>query len=65
MSVVYDKKIRKMKDSKGVFAAVLRNLSKAFDCISHELLLGKLNAYGFDKTSLTFIYLLESMETEN
>ena len=49
-------KIRKIGDSKRIFAAVLANLSKAFDCISHELLLAKLHAYGFDKISLTFMH---------
>ena len=38
----------KIRDNKGVFAAVLTDLSKAFDCISHEFLIAKLNAYGFD-----------------
>ena len=31
-------------------------LSKAFHCIDRELLIGKLNAYGFDNSSLAFIY---------
>ena len=33
----------------------MTELSKAFDCISHELLIAKLNAYGFDETSLKVI----------
>ena len=49
-------KMGKIRDSKGVFAAVLTDLSKAFDCISHELLLAKQHAYGFDQISLTFMH---------
>ena len=46
--------IEKMKasgDNKQFCAAILTDLSKAFDCICHELLFAKLNAYGFDKKS--------------
>ena len=49
-------KWRKSLASGGQAAAVLTDLSKAFDCIDHELIIAKLNAYGFDKSSLTFIY---------
>ena len=37
----------------GIF---MMDLSKAFDCISHNLLIGKLHAYGLDKPSLKLIY---------
>ena len=49
-------KIRNIRDSKGVFVAVLKDLSKTFKCISHEPLLAKIHASGFDKISLTFTY---------
>ena len=35
---------------------LLTDLTKAFDCISHELLIAKLNAYGFSKNALDLVY---------
>ena len=42
-------------DSKGYGGAVLMDLSKAFDTITHDLLIAKLHAYGFSKESLKLI----------
>ena len=59
------KTIRKTRDNQGVFAAVMTDFSKGFDCISHELLIAKLNAYGLDETSLKVInsYLKNRTQT--
>ena len=48
-------KWKKSLDNKGVGAALLTDLSKAFDCLNHNLLIAKLHAYGFDDSSLTYI----------
>ena len=44
------------RDNKEFCAALLTDLSKAFDCICHNLLIAKLNAYGFDRNALKLIY---------
>ena len=42
-------------DNGGAFGALFSGLSKAFDCLSHELLIAKLSAYGFDKNALELV----------
>ena len=42
-------------DEGGKAGAVLMDLSKAFDCIRHDLLIAKLHAYGFSHEALTLI----------
>ena len=43
-------------DNNFVVGAVLMDLSKAFDCTPHDLLIAKLAAYGFEEKTLSHIY---------
>ena len=49
-------KWKKSVDNSGTFGALLTDLSEAFHCPPHELLIAKLDAYGFNKTSLKLIH---------
>ena len=59
---------KKHLDIKTIEETVLIDLSKALDCIPHDLLIAKLHAYGFNKKAITFLYRKQDVkinDTEN
>ena len=61
LSLIYDKNWKESLYQEGHYRALLTDLPKAFDCIMHDLLIVKIQAYGFDNDFLNFIcnYLLD------
>ena len=49
-------KMKIARDNKELCVTILTDLLKAFDCICHNLLIAKLNAYGFDRSAVKLIY---------
>ena len=49
-------KLRQSSDKEGHYDELLTDLSKAFDCLSHDLLIAKLHAHGFDRPALRLLY---------
>ena len=60
-------KWRKTLDKGGETGAVLTDISKVFDCIDHNLLITKLDAYRFEKQSIDFLhsYLTKGKQRTN
>ena len=54
--IVMLEKWKKSVDMKGCSGALLTDLSKAFDCLSHDLLIAKLEAYGFHHNALRLLH---------
>ena len=53
MTSAMTEKIKLLRDKKQFFcAAILTDLSKAFDCICYKLLIAKFHAHGFDQIVL-------------
>ena len=49
-------KWKRAVDSGQMFGALLTDLSKAIDCLDHEILIAKLNAYGFSLPALKLVH---------
>ena len=54
--VTMTEKIKKSLDQRGGYAALLKDLSEAFDCLPHDLMIAKLHAYRFEKASLRLMH---------
>ena len=48
--------MEKTVDNGGVFGALWTDLFKAFDCFPHDLIIAKLQAYGFHIDALKLIH---------
>ena len=58
-------KWRESLDQGGAYGALLTDLSKAFDCLPHELIIAKLHAYGVDIPSLRLINACSETAQQN
>ena len=52
-------------DENKIVGAVLMDLSKAFNCLSHELLIAKLDAYGLNENTVKLVYSYLTNRTQS
>ena len=57
INLVNQNKHHARRHSAILVGTVLMDFSKVFDCIPHDLLIAKLNAYGLSQKTVTLIYL--------
>ena len=55
---------KKNVNDEAIFGALLTDLSKAFDCVLHDLIIAKLEAYGFHIDALKLIHNHLSKRTQ-
>ena len=58
-------KFKEAIDSGDKFVALLTDLSKAFDCINHPLLIAKIDRYGVSPLSIKIIFPYLSNRTRH
>ena len=58
-------KFRKSFDQWDEYAALLMDLSKAFDCQPHDMKISKLHAYGFDMLYLRLTHRYQRVKINN
>ena len=56
LPVSYGRKMEKIVDCGGVFGVLLTDLSKALDCIPHDLFIARLEQYRFQTDALSLVY---------
>ena len=57
--------LEKSLDNKNIVGAVLIDLSKAFECIPHDLLIAKTSPYGFSMDNLVLMYSHSKRRKQN
>jgi len=58
--------MRHTMDHSNIAAMILMDLSKAFDCLPHDLMVGKLDAYGMSHSAVKLLSkLFETQKTES